>query len=63
MMRRSTLFVPEKNENNIPQNRRSTITAAYLPKMETYGLTGISKMTENAQRTIIVFIFIIENIK
>ncbi|CBY30702.1 unnamed protein product [Oikopleura dioica] len=53
MMRRSTLFVPEKYENNIPQNRRSTITAAHLPKMETYGLTGISKMTENARRTII----------
>ena len=61
MMRRSTIFVPEKDHKNIPLNRRSTIAApqveAQLPKVETYGLSGISKMTENARRTILVIIF------
>jgi hypothetical protein len=59
MIRRSTIIVPEAGQNNIPLNRRSTIAAPQLPKVETYGLPGISKMTENARRTILVNILII----
>jgi|SaaInlStandDraft_1057018.scaffolds.fasta_scaffold109924_2 hypothetical protein len=59
MIRRSTIIVPETGQNNIPLNRRSTIAAPQLPKVETYGLSGISKMTENARRTILVNILII----
>jgi hypothetical protein len=61
MIRRSTIIVPETGQNNIPLNRRSTIAAPQLPKVETYGLSGISKMTENARRTILVNILIISD--
>ena len=57
MMRRSTIFVPEKDHKNIPSARRSTIAAPQLPKLESYGLSGISKMTESARRTILVTFF------